>query len=81
MKRLLAGRRRKLVAAMAFAVAATAVMLALSGTGTGNGEAAETFVVGRGEFRVSHFEAGEIRARRDEKILAPEVRGDRNSVV
>lgn len=75
MRRLLPGRRGKLVAAAAFVfVAATAVILTRSGTGKG-GEAAETFVVGRGEFRVSHFEAGEIRARKDEKILAPEVRG------
>ena len=73
MKRLLRGRRGKLAAAVA--VAAAGAMLALSRTGTGENEAAETFVVERGEFRISHFEAGEIRARKDEKILAPEVRG------
>ena len=77
MKRFLPSRRGKLAAAavVAVAAAATAGMLAVYGTGNGKGEAAETFVVGRGEFRVSHFEAGEIRARKDEKILAPEVRG------
>ncbi len=74
--KLLPRGRGKLAAAVAVAVAAaTGGMLALSGSGTGKGEAVETFVVDRGEFRVSHFEAGEIRARKDEKVLAPEVRG------
>ena len=75
MTQLLRGRRGKLAAAVAVAIAAAGGMLALSATGPGEGEAVETFLVDRAEFRLSHFEAGEIRARKDEKVLAPEVRG------
>ena len=75
MNQLLQDRRAQLAAAVGLAVVAAGGILALSGTRKGEGEATGTFVVDRGEFRVSHFEAGEIRARKDEKILAPEVHG------
>ena len=75
MNQLLQDRRAQLAAAVALAVVAAGGILALSGTRKGEGEAAGTVAVDRGEFRVSHFEAGEIRARKDEKILAPEVHG------
>jgi hypothetical protein len=34
-----------------------------------------TIAVSRGDFQVTHLEAGEIRAARDEKVVAPRVRG------
>ncbi|MEE3043531.1 MAG: efflux RND transporter periplasmic adaptor subunit [Candidatus Latescibacterota bacterium] len=37
---------------------------------------APTVQVRRGEFRINHLEAGEIRAARGEKVSAPRVRGD-----
>ena len=38
-------------------------------------ELASTVLVERREFRISHFEAGEIRAARSEQVTAPRVRG------
>lgn len=34
-----------------------------------------TIAVSRGDFQVTHLEAGEIRAARDEKVVAPRIRG------
>ena len=39
----------------------------------GSAKATPTHVIERGIFRLSHFEAGEIRAAEDEKVVSPEV--------
>jgi len=61
------------VAAVAVVGAATAAFLLSGGVSTDSGP---TAVVSRGQLRISHFESGEIRASRDEKVTAPRVRGD-----
>ena len=64
-------------AAVLILVGAVAVaVLARGGSDGADGAADTTCLVERGEFVISHFEAGEIRAALNEKISAPRVRGN-----
>jgi len=63
--------------AAVFIIAAVSVaVLARGRAGSADAAADTTCLVERGEFIISHIEAGEIRAAWNEKITAPRVRGD-----
>jgi len=63
--------------AAVFIIAAVSVaVLARGRAGSADAAADTTCLVERGEFIISHIEAGEIRAALNEKITAPRVRGD-----
>jgi len=69
------GKRWAAVGALILLVAAA--VLATRGLVLGpTAEMASSVAVERREFRVSHFEAGEIRAVRSEQVTAPRVRGE-----
>ena len=68
--------RARWVAAAVGAVAVSVVVLASGREGGADASDVPTYLVERGEFTISHFEAGEIRAAQSEKISAPRVRGN-----
>lgn len=69
----LSRRRSVLLGAALLAVVAYA-----SGALTPGAQQADvpTYTVARGDLRITHVEAGELRAARDEKVVAPRVRGE-----
>ena len=56
--------------------AVSVAVFARGGQGNADSAADANHQLERGEFVISHFEAGEIRAAWDEKISSPEVRGN-----
>lgn len=70
------GRKTWLVAG-AGALALVVAVLARAGlVGGVSSQEIPTATVQRGQFRISHFESGEIRASRGEQVTAPRVRGN-----
>ena len=66
---------RRWIPALAVVALVAGVLLAQLGENLSGAADTPTHLVERGDFIISHFEAGEIRAAEDEKILSPRVRG------